>query len=421
MAPSASLLRRPGAAPMVLAGVIGRLPMGMVGLALTLLIVGQTGSYGLAGAVSAVTTISVALVGPYGARLADRIGQGRALPLLLAVNISSVLLLTAAVSLGWPVPLWFLFAAISGMSIPNIGAMTRARWLRIARNGAERSRAFAMESVADELSFVVGPVIASALALAFFPAAPVLFALAAALIGGLALSLQRRNAPPPSGRPEPGQRVGHVVRFAGIGSLFLVMLALGGFFGSLNVSTIAFAEQSNPAMTGVLLGAFSFGSLVSGVVIGLVRRRWRLVNQVRLGVITLTLMVLPLPFIAVPQAFALIAFTAGLSVSTVMIGVFGLVERMVPNSRITEGLAFTSSGIALGIAGGIALSGQVIDAVGPQYSLGLAAVFAGIAAAIFWARSRSISEIERSADTAEDSAEDSAEDRREPELQAVRG
>jgi hypothetical protein len=315
-----------------------------------------------------------------------------------------MLLLAAAVSLGWPVALWYLLAAVAGASTPSLGAMTRARWVRIARSGQERSTAFALESVADELSFVVGPVIASALALAFFPAAPVLFGLLMALVGGLTLAMQRRTEPVPGRRlPGSGTRAatGHVLQFAGIAPLWVVLVALGAMFGSLNVATVAYAEAVNPALTGVLLGSLSFGSLVSGVVLGLVPRRWSLVNQVRTAVVTLALALAPLAFLDLPWAYAAVSFLAGLSVSTVMIGVFGLIERMVPNARITEAIAFVGSGLALGMAGGVAAAGWIIDTFGESVALGLAAVFATAAATIFWLNSGRVARVEAGADAAD--------------------
>lgn len=384
---------------MFLAGLIGRLPMGMLGVALTLLIVGQSGSYGLAGAVSATATLSIALIAPYGARLADRIGQPRALPRLLAIHVTSYALLTAAVVQGWPIAMWLLFAAIGGASIPNIGAMMRTRWVGITRNGSERSTAFAMEAVADETAFVIGPIIASALALIFFPAAAIFVALSASLVGGLTLAALRGTAPKP--HSEVMSKGGHVLRFPGMWSMFFTMLAMGGVFGSLSVSTIAFAQGTDPALTGVLLGALSFGSLVSAVIIGNRTRTWSLTSQVRVAVITLTVGLSPLAFVTTAPVFAAVAFLSGLSISAVMIGSFGLVERFVPDARLTEAMSILVSGIALGIAAAISLSGVIIDTFGPSYSLGLAAILAGTAAIIFWSQSPRLGEFERAADSRE--------------------
>jgi MFS family permease len=396
-----TVFRRPGVAPMMLAGILGRLPMGMVGLGLTLLIVSQADSYALAGAVAATMTISLAIIGPYNARLVDRIGQRRAIPLLLAVHVSAYLLLAAAVSFSWPTATWFLLAALAGSSAPNLGAMTRARWVGIARSGSERSSAFAVESVADELSFVVGPVIASTLAIAVAPTAPILVGMLALAIGGLWLAAQRRTAPAPGGSSDAPRPKGHVVRTPGLGSLFLMMLAMGAMFGALHVSVVAYSQATAPALTGVLLAAMSFGSLLSGIALGATTRRWTLTGQVRVGSVTLTAAILPLAFISAPMVFAGMAFLLGLNFSVVMIGSFGLAERMTPRSRITEGLALMGSGLSLGMAAGTALAGVIIDTAGASPALGLAAVFATTAMVVFWSTARSTSSRERAADQAE--------------------
>jgi len=397
------LFLRPGVRPMMLSGIVGRLPMGMMGLALTLLIVGQAGSYALAGAVSATMTISLAIMAPYNARLTDRIGQGRAIPILLSVNVTSFLLLAAAVGAGWPVPMWFGFAALAGMSMPGLGAMTRARWVGIAENGNERSSAFAYESVADELAFVVGPVVASALAISLAPVAPVLVGAAALMIGGLTLAVQRRTAPEPgrnSGRP---RAKGHAIGFRGMATMFAVMLTMGAMFGALHVSNVAFAQAYAPSATGLLLATVSLGSLVSGVILGLTRRRWSLTNQVRLGMVTLVLALAPLPFISWLPLFTLVSFLLGLNFSVIMIGSFGLAERMTPRARITEGLALMGSGLSLGTAAGVWLAGIVIDAAGPHPAFAVAAGFATAASLLFWLRSSTVADIERGADAAEQS------------------
>lgn len=390
---------------MMLAGFIGRLPMGMVGLGLTLLIVGTAGSYALAGAVAATLTISMALVGPYNARLTDRIGQQRAIPALLAVHVSSFLLLAAAVSFSWPTALWFVLAAAAGMSAPNLGAMTRARWVRIARSSSERSSAFAVESVADELSFVIGPVVAASLAVALAPAAPILLGMLAISVGGLWLAAQPRTAPPP-GRALAGPRPkGHALRTPGLGPLFAVMLAMGAMFGSLNVSVVAYTQAVAPESTGLLLGAMSFGSLLSGVVLGAVARRWSLTNQVRAGTVTLTVAILPLAFIADVASFGAVAFLLGLNFSVVMIGAFGLAERMSARNRITEGLALMGSGLALGMATGTSVAGVIIDTAGPRPALGLAAIFAVSATLLVWSTAGGTGRRERAADADETGAE----------------
>src|ERR1700751_3389518 len=66
------------------AGIIGRMPMSMAGLGIVLLISASTGRYGVAGSVSAASALGMAACAPQIARLADRYGQGRVLPPVVA-------------------------------------------------------------------------------------------------------------------------------------------------------------------------------------------------------------------------------------------------------------------------------------------------------------------------------------------------
>lgn len=75
-----AIFRHPGTVGMTVAGFVGRFPMAMLGLAMTMLVALETGSYARAGAVAASITLAGAIGGPVGARLADRFGQHRVIP-----------------------------------------------------------------------------------------------------------------------------------------------------------------------------------------------------------------------------------------------------------------------------------------------------------------------------------------------------
>jgi MFS family permease len=94
-----AILQHPGALVMSASALVGRFPIAMLGLALTLLVVAETGSYARAGAVAALLTVGGAVGGPLSSRLADRHGQDRVLPPLVALHVVAVAALTAAVQL----------------------------------------------------------------------------------------------------------------------------------------------------------------------------------------------------------------------------------------------------------------------------------------------------------------------------------
>src|SRR5918995_5608804 len=74
-----ALFQVPHVRRLVLSGLLARLPMGMVGLALLLLVRERGGSYGAAGAVSGAYFVATAVGAPVAGRLVDRRGQARIL------------------------------------------------------------------------------------------------------------------------------------------------------------------------------------------------------------------------------------------------------------------------------------------------------------------------------------------------------
>lgn len=373
--------------------------MSMVTLGVTLLVVQRSGSYALAGAVTGTQTLAMALVAPYGSRLADRWGQTRALPLLVGVHAVFLLLLLTAILRGLAWFTWIGLAACAGASLPMMGAMVRARWSEMLPDPGVRSSAFALESAADEVALIVGPLLASALAFSMSAASAVLAAVGLLLVGGVGLAVQRGTAPRPG---VPRRREGgHPLRQSGMPVMAAMMLFVGGVFGAFQVSTVAFGESSDPAWTGGLLAAFSVGSLTSGLWLAARRREWSLTWQVRVALVTLTVTLVPLTLVRVPLAFAPVAVLAGLSVSVVMVGAFGLVERLVPESRITESLSSVTAAVALGMSAGSWLGGFAVDAQDASLGFAVCVLSAGLAAVVMWLRAGRLRALESSADRAE--------------------
>ena len=144
--------------------------MSMRGLGCVLMLVALTGSYGLAGAVTATLMLSQALTDPWLGRLADRRGQRRLLVLALAAHSSGTLLLVLAAQAGAPARTLVPAAALSGAAVLPVGSLVRARWAGLVGGTPALDTAFALESVLDEAVFVVGPVLVTALAVGVAPA-----------------------------------------------------------------------------------------------------------------------------------------------------------------------------------------------------------------------------------------------------------
>jgi MFS family permease len=372
LGPYRRVLAVPGGAALSLAGFVARLPIAMQTLGIVLLVAAARGSYGLAGAVSATFLITGAAAAPVLGRLVDRLGQTRVLLVTVAVHTVGLFSLVVLVLAG--APAWTLFpaAATAGGSYAQPGSLVRARWSYVLRGTPLLPTALSWESVVDEVIFVVGPVLVTALATGLSPAAGLLTAYGFTLAGCLALAVQRRTQPPahPVG---DGGGAGSAMRVVpGLRVVVVAAVALGSIFGSVEVATVAFtAERGQPAAAGVVLALFATGSLVAGLWYGTVRWRVPVHRRFVAGVVLLAAATLPLPLASGVAVLAALVFAGGFAISPALIAGFGLLDRLVPERVRTEGLAWFSTGIGVGLAVSSSITGQVVDAAGGRTALGV--------------------------------------------------
>jgi MFS family permease len=379
--PYAEIFQIPGAWRFSAAAVIGRMPMSMFGLGTVLLISAATGKYGVAGAVSAVGALGYAFTSPRIARLADSRGQRRVLLPLLMVFALATAALIAAVELDLPTWAFFVPGAIAGAAMPSLGAMVRARWSVLLAGSPRLHAAFSFESVADELCFVIGPVAVTLLATEVSPASGVGVAALLCVLGTLWFAAQR-GTEPVIVRPDPprGGRSGRPARVRGAAAPGLVVLApvyllLGAMFVSIDLSTVAFAQDlGHKPLAGFILGTYALGSATGGLWYG--SRQWRAAVEKRFA-LTLTLTVLGVAtFWAQPNLLTLTCgiYLCGLTIAPTLIAGFSLLEAQARPGRRTEAMSWLSSGISVGVAVGASVVGFVIDAHGPRLGYAFAAL-----------------------------------------------
>jgi hypothetical protein len=274
--PYAEIFRIPGAWRFSAAAVIGRMPMSMFGLGTVLLISAGTGRYGVAGTVSATGYLGYALCGPRLARLADSRGQRRVLLPLLTVFALATAALVTAVQLRLPTWAFFVPGAVAGSAIPSLGTMVRTRWSVLLAGTPKLHVAFSFESVADELCFVIGPAAVTLLATEVFPASGIGVAALLCVAGTLWFAAERGTEPtivPVAARVEGAPR-GRGAPAPGLAVLAPVYLLLGVMFVSVDLSTIAFAQQfGHKPLAGFILGTYACGSATGGLWYG--SRQWR--------------------------------------------------------------------------------------------------------------------------------------------------
>jgi MFS family permease len=377
--PFREVLARPGALRFSAAGFVGRMPMSMVGLGTVLLIASVTGRYGLAGIVAGAGSVGYALCAPQAARLADRFGQHWVLrPLTAFFAVSTIALIICA---ELRAPLWTMLVsgALAGASMPSLGSMVRARWSALLGDSPLLHTAFSLESVLDETIFVIGPALVTLLATEVTPAAGVAVAMTACVTGTLLFAAQRRTEPFAELAPRPASPPQRARKGSGIPAPALVTLApvyfcLGTMFAAIDLSTVDFAqEHGHKPLAGFILGAYALGSAVGGLCYG--SRTWRAPVHRRFALTLCTVAAGTATFWALPELAVLtvVIFCSGLAISPTFIAGFSLIEQQAPAERRTEGMAWLTSAISVGVAAGSAVAGHLIDTGGARSGYVLAA------------------------------------------------
>lgn len=388
--PYRAIFAAPGTKGFSAAGLIGRMPLAMMGIGIITMISQVTGRYGLAGALSATLALSVACIGPQISRLVDRYGQRRVLRPATLVVLSAVAGLLFCVRQG--LPDWTLFAFAAGAGcVPSLGSMIRSRWAALYRDDARKLHAaYSFESVVDEICFIFGPIVSIGLSTVWFPEAGPLLAAAFLATGVFWLTAQRATEPVP--HPRTAHKEGSALRSPGLQVLVLTFTATGAIFSSVDVVTVAFAEEAgHKGMAGPVLAVYALGSCVAGAVFGLLHIKGPPAPRWLLGVFAMAVSMVPLLLVESLPMMALALFLAGLTIAPTGITTMALVAQHVRPSQLTEGMTWTSTGLAVGVAGGAAAGGWVVDAAGAGtgYSVPVAAgTLAAVVATLGYRRLR---------------------------------
>jgi predicted MFS family arabinose efflux permease len=323
-----------------------------------------TGSYPLAGVAAGAFGIGTAVSAPLAGRALDRLGQRRVLP-LLAAAFGAVLtvLLTSAGHL--PAAALAVLAGLAGMTRPPVEAGLRALWPRLVP-AAALDTAYALDSTVQEIIWIAGPLMLSALLAAGGPRLPLLACAVLSVAGTAAYVLSprlpaaRRRGPRPDGGP---------LRSSALRVLLGAAACYGVAVGVLNLALVAYATgHGGTAWVGVLVAVWGAGSLAGGLAYG--SRRWRAPVQRRAAACLAAFGMALLPLAAAPglAVLAVLLIVAGAPLSPWLGSLSAAVQRAVPPTAVAEAFTWSFCAITVGIAAGSAVGGALIQAGGPRAS-----------------------------------------------------
>ncbi|WP_328316580.1 MFS transporter [Streptomyces sp. NBC_00388] len=357
--------------------LVGRLPNATAAIAVVLFVRGHGGSYSLAGALSAVYGLATAVGQPLLGRAVDLCGQPRVM--LPSAVVSALGMVLFAVAGTDPLPLAVTAMLIAGLFTPPLEGGLRALWPSVLKREDRVHAAYAMDAVAQEVMFTVGPLLIT-LAVSLWSEATALVAVnALGVLGALSVVV---SAPSRSWRSAP--REAHwlgALRSPGLlallGAFFFVGLALG----SITVAAVAYADgHGGDGSYGVLMAAIGLGALAGGLLYG--ARQWPGSAERRLRVIVAALALCYLPLMLVPgvTAMAVLMTVAGVFLAPAIACAFIVVDRHAPRGTVTEAFSWLVTTFGVGAALGTAVAGPAVETGG--VAAGFAAAGGGGIAAL---------------------------------------
>ncbi len=357
------ILRLPGTARLLGPALIGRIPDSIAATGTVILVRSVTGSYTAAGLAAGAFGLGTAASAPLAGRALDRLGQRRVLPALavaFATVVTVLVLASGRLGAGGLTAL----AAIAGLTRPPIEAALRATWPRLVPAG-QLDSAYALDSTAQELIWIAGPVLLAVLLAVGGPRLPLLACAVTCAAGTAAYAANRRlavgdrNAADPAA-PSP-------LRCSRLRALLVATVCYGAAAGILNLALVAFAAaHGNVAWAGILVAIWGAGSLVGGVAYG--SRNWSGAVETRamscLALFGACLMVLAAaPSLAV---LAVLMIPLGLPLSPWLGSLSASVQHAVPAASSAEAFAWTFAAVTAGMSGGNAVAGVITQNATPQ-------------------------------------------------------
>lgn len=374
--------RNPGVFRILAAQLTARFPFGMLSIIVLLHVQLAFGDFTSAGIVLAAQSVGQAVSGPLSSRLMGRWGMRR---VLTVTSLLCAGLLVAIALVHLPLPVIAGLAFLMGLSTPPVTPAVRTLYPKLVPNN-QLSALFSLDASAQEIIWVLGPVVAVFVSSQFGTATGLCVAAAFLLGGGAWFIMSRAVGEVKLLRSKRG--LGAVLRYPTV-----IISTVVGFFFVASFAAIeagivaAFAGSGGHGghgsiESGIVLAIFAGGSLVGGLLIGhRAMRPWS--PLLRIGIVlagtAACLVSLNMWWLSA------VLFIGGLGTAPVFAAISNIVSSTVKFSETAEAYGWIGTGQLVGVATGSAIGGVAIDAGGAHgailVSTGLLVIAAVCAAA----------------------------------------
>jgi predicted MFS family arabinose efflux permease len=301
-------------------------------------------------------------------RLVDLRGQPR---VQLPAAVVSALAMTGFALTGVEPPGWaYAAVAVAGLFTPPLEGGLRALWPAVLRRKEQVPTAYAMDAVAQEVMFTVGPLLVTVCAAVWSARVALVVLNVIGVLGALSVVVS-----PPSRGWRSAPREAHwlgALRSRGLLALLGAFLSVGIALGSITVAAVSYADgHGGDGVYGWLMAALGLGALVGGTVYG--ARRWSGAPERRLRVLVGLLAVCYLPLMLMPGVVAMVLLTAlaGVFLAPCIACAFIIVDRHAPSGTVTEAFSWLVTTFTVGASVGTGLAGPVVQAGGALWGFAL--------------------------------------------------
>lgn len=367
-----NLLRKPALMRVFFSQLLARFPLGMLSMGVLIFIQSTTQQYGLAGIIVGSMSIGEAVMVPLTSRLSTRFDTRK---FLLWVGIANAIAIAALVIAPHIFAFYVVISLIAGLTTPPFAAVSRALFPLLADDEETRSL-FALDTAAQEILWIIGPVLAAVTA-GFNPAAPLLICSAVTAVGSLwfvtSPALQTVRL------PKSQNKFGSVLQYKSLIIAVLVMFVLVASWTSFEVGLLSYFK-ADAFWMGIAIALSGAGSLTGALILG--NKKLGLLATIGVLLITAFGTTAFLFTSHSPVLFSIALFISGFGFAPGIASLLLMVSHAVAPEDSAEAFGWIGTAALLGGAAGTALGGVITDAYDFHTTFGVAAILAFASAGV---------------------------------------